>query len=346
MKLLSSVGNFFSLDIGSSGIRAVQLKRGGKNRQLVAYGAVDLPVFEPGRGSRDDILKSGINEIIKKSKINTQNVVLGCPSRHAFVTVVDFPKLKGSELAKAISLQADKIIPAAIDTVKMDWQEIGPSPVSPGHTEVIIATIDKEFAESRIDLAEEVGLSVVAIEPDSLATSRSLISLNQDNSSAQLIIDLSKSYTDITSTINGIPRIVRSIAVGEDNLIKVISQNLRVDNQQSSQLLSKFGLDRSKLDGQVYLALQSTIASLAQDIEKTLQFHDNRYQSTKVDKIIITGSLPNIPGVAQFLADTFKTQVAIGNAWLNIGYPESLYNQLSVRSNKFAVSCGLALREE
>jgi cell division ATPase FtsA len=58
--------------------------------------------------------------------------------------------------------------------------------------------------------------------------------------------------TDIVISVNGGPRLTRSIPTGSDAVLKAASQNLNVDEAQAEQFINKFGLSKDKLEGQIY----------------------------------------------------------------------------------------------
>lgn len=143
------------------------------------------------------------------------------------------------------------------------------------------------------------------------------------------------------------PRLTRAIQTGSDAFIRAAMQNLNIDRAQAEQFISKFGLSKDKLEGQVYQALIGTVDILMGEIEKSIKFFQNRYgDGTKVERIIVTGGASTLPEFPLYIANKFGISVEIGNAWRNVSFSPDRQNELLAVSNHFSVAAGLAERAE
>lgn len=339
------VGDFFALDIGSSGVRVVELKGSGNNRTLVRYGTapIDVKVALSEAAADQAKIRSVVAALMSEVGINTKNVVAGLPSGKTFVTIVDLPKLSSQELESTIKYQADQFIPMSIDDSKVDWAVLGDSPVSPDKSEVLLASVSNIFVEQRMEMLEGLNLNVVALEPDALAIARSLSTNNATG--AELIVDMGEYATDILVTVNSVPKLVRSIPTGGQTFTKSVMQQLSIDENQARQFVFKFGLDTSKLEGQIYKALESTAEIISTEVQKSLKFYVSRYQNSTVSQIITSGSAALIPGFHQYLSVAAgNLPVQPGNSWHNVNYSNSAHEQLMGLNHQFAVAVGLAER--
>lgn len=345
MGLLSSNSDYFALDIGTTAIRLVQT-RGGNPRTLVRYGAlaIDEGVNVGDSENQKSQLLQAIQTLMSQTGVTTKNVAVGIPSSRVFVTAVDFQNLPEKELENAIIYQADQFIPTAVDDSKIDWSLLGQSPVDPQKVELLLASVHKKFVEDRLNLIESIGLNVIAMEPDAFALSRAIVS--PATTEPTMVLDMGANSTDLVVTLGGAPRLVRSIPMGGDTLVKAAQQNLNVDDKQAMQFVYKFGLMQDKLEGQVYKALTHSIDGLVTEISKSVKFFATRYNGAQVSKIVVTGRASVLPDFPVYLVNKTNIPVEIGNAWLNIAYPQTSYNDLMSVSNQYAVAAGLAERVE
>ena len=231
-----------------------------------------------------------------------------------------------------------------IDESKIDWALLGDSPKEPNKVEILLSSVTNDFIEKRLDLLESIGLNVIAFEPESLAITRSLLAPEAVN--PQMILDVGNMATDLIITMNGMPRLTRSIPVGTEALVKAAMQNLGIDDKQASQFVFKFGLSKDKLEGQVYNAISQTVDILFTEIEKSIKFFQSRYNTAKLERIIVTGGASALPEFPLFVANKFGVSVEIGNAWRNVAFPQEKQNELLSLSNHFGVAAGLAERIE
>lgn len=344
MNILDGVTDFFGLDIGTTAIRAVQLSGSGAVRGLTRYGQVSvssnlsLSSAEADRQKLAEIIK----QLLASAQITTENVAVNLPSNRVFTTVIDFDRLNPQEMSRAITNQADSLIPTPLAQSKLDWAILGNSPVDPKKVEVLISSAPNEYVESRLNLLESIGLNVIATEPDNLAIIRSL--LPPETTGAELILDIGYQATDLVAVLAGTPRLSRAISVGTGSIIKAAMQNLGVDIGQASQYVYKFGLRKENLEGQVYSAITGTIDGLINEIDKSVRFFKERYGGVKLERIVLTGGASAIPELPAHIANQFGLNVEIGNAWRNVTLPADRQEELMSMASYFAVAAGLAER--
>jgi type IV pilus assembly protein PilM len=346
MSVISGVKDFFGLDIGTSAIRLVQLRGGGPVKALVKYAMVPIDtkiVLSDAKADQQKVA-SIIKDLIAQSGVNTKNVAVGLPSQRVFSTVADIDRLSKAELEKTIHFQADTLIPTPLEQSKIDWAYLGDSPKDPKKVEILLSSVPNDFIEQRLDILENIGLNVIAFEPDPIALARAIVP--SDSATPQMVIDMGANSSDLVISINGGPRLMRSIPTGSSAVIKAAVQNLNIDNNQAEQFVYKFGISKDKLEGQVYNAIIGTVDVLVSEIDKSIKFYQTRYSSQPLDRIIVTGGASIIPEFPLYLANKFTINVEIGNAWRNITYPQDRQNELLAVSNHFAVAAGLAERIE
>jgi type IV pilus assembly protein PilM len=344
MTVLSGVSDFFGLDLGTTALRAVQLRGSGTVKALDIYGQTpiegnitlsDSPVDEKK-------LAQVIKEFIHKVGVSSKNVAVNLPSNRVFTTVIDLNRMPTADLAKSINYQIESSIPTPINESKVDWAVIGDSPVDSKKVEVLLSSVPNEFIEKRLDMLESIGLNVIAFEPDSMALTRAVVP--SDVMTPQLILEIGNKSTDLVVAMNGAPHLSRVIPTGSEAIVHSAVQNLHIEQKQAEQFVLKFGLGKDKLEGQVYNAIIGTVDSLMAEIEKSIKFFASRYPNSKIERIIVTGGASTLPELPLYIANRLGISVEIGNAWRNVSFPASKQNELLAISNHFAVAVGLAER--
>ncbi len=346
MSLLSGVNEFFGLDIGTTGIRVVQLSNTPSNKQLLRYGSapIERKASESDSKADQQKLAQAIKQLLSTTGIHAKDVAVGLPSSRVFTSIIDIERLAPAELGKTIEYQADSIIPTPPAESKIDWALLGDSPVDANKVEVLITSVSNDFAEKRLDILEGIGLNVIAFEPDNLALARSLI--RPGTTAPHLLVDVGETATDIVITMKGIPRLTRSIPTGSEAFIRAASQNLNIDEVQAKDFVYKFGLSQEKLEGQIYQGIINTVDLLVTDISKSIKFFQSRYQDAKMERIVLSGAASTLPEFPLYIANKFGIEVEIGNAWAGVAYPQQKQNELMAVSNTFSVAVGLAERNE
>ncbi len=346
MSILSGVSDFFGLDIGTSAVRLVELRGRGPIKTLVryAYAPIESKIALSDSKADQQKLAAAVRDLVAQSHTATRNVAVGVPSQRVFTTVVDIDRLPPAEMAKTIRYQADSLIPTPVNESKIDWAVIGDSPKDQTKVEVLLTSVTNDFVESRLDLLESIGLNVVAFEPDNLALARAILA--PDATLPQMVLDIGQKSTDLVVAMNGAARLTRAIPTGAETIIRAAMQNLNIDEQQAQQFVFKFGLNKDKLEGQIFQAISGTVDLLISEIEKSIKFFQTRYGETRLDRIIVTGGASALPEFPLYVANKFGISVEIGNAWRNVSFSPEKQNELLAVSNHFGVAAGLAERTE
>lgn len=346
MKMFNSVGEFFALDIGTTAVRIVQLSGGGDSWRLAKYASVPVDIKIATSDAPEDQrrLAEVITTAIGQSGVRTRDVVLGIPSNRMFATIVELPDMPSAELASTIKYQAEQYIPMSLDEAKIDWAVVGPSPKDDTKKEILLASVSNTFSEQRLDLVESLGLNVLAMEPDSLAICRSL--LPKGVSGSNLIVEVSDFSSDIVMAMGDTPRLIRSVPTGFRSLVKATVQNLNVEEQQAEQFISKFGVDPTKLEGQVARALDTTIDQFSSEVVKSIKFYQTKYPSTTITTAMLSGYAGTIPGLGDYLSKKINLPVQAATPWQRVVVAETDQAALQPISSHFAVAVGLAERME
>lgn len=343
MTLFTEEENFFGLDLGTSSVKLVQLKSLHGKASLLTYGDMELPpnLLASDSPLDQDKLADMVRQLVDDARVSTKNVVAALPSNFAYSAVISMPKLSHEELTNAVRFQADKYIPMAIDQVKLDWVVIGPKADDPEQIEVLLVAAPIALANKYLSIVQKAGLELLALETNPMAQTRSLLAAGHEPS---MLVDFGSIATDMAIVSNQIPRLIRSVNVGARTMVRVLAQNLGLDDEQAQQFLQKFGLMQDKLDGQVYKALKPAMDSVVEEILKSIKYFQENNASEKVSKVIITGGAAALPELPAFLANATGITVQVGNPWTNISYPAALESKLTPLALTYASAIGLAMR--
>lgn len=343
MGLLDKSIEYFGIDVGSGGIRLVQLKKGSQKPALVTYGHVaTAPGLTVSDAPLDVTRVAGvIKQLVKDAKVNTKYVVAGVPSSKVFASVITTPKLDAKDLGKAIQLQADQYVPMALKDVRLDWFVIGPGKKDT-EQEVLLVAAPNTITEKYVSLFEQAGLELVALEPNAIALARAVV---QPGDLAVMVLDIGTLTSDITIVQANLPKLLRSVNVGGNTFMKAVAQNLGLDESQAEQFTRKFGLTQTKLEGQVLKSIKPSLDQLVSEIEKSVKFYIGQYPNIKLEKIVLTGGATALPELPTYLSNATGLTVEIANAWTKVAYQAQLQDTLMGLSTQYGVAVGLAERD-
>ena len=345
MNLLHGVGDYFSLDIGTNSMRIVQLfgdSEHGWTLSKFAYVPIDPKLTSDNTELGRKRLGEAILGAIDQAGIKTKNVAVGLPASKTFTSIVETDTLPENELEKAFKYEIDKYVPMSLSDAKADYVILGLSPNDPAKSEVLVSSVAKEYAESVMEMIEKTGLNVIAMEPEPLAMARSLAVPGMMD--ACLIVDFGEKSTDLVIVYKNQPRLVRSIPGGFGQLVKMVSGNLGVEEDQARQFILKFGLAEDKVEGQVFKILAPSLDTYASELTKSVRFYQTKYLNGKVGGIVLSGYAGTIPLFSEYIEAKTSIPTMKGNPWQSVRTtPEQQYALAPVAS-EFAVVIGLSER--
>ena len=345
MSLLHGVGDFFALDIGTNSIRMIQLSGNaekGWTLDKFAYVPVDQKI------TKDDSEtgKRKLGEIIlgarEQAGIKTKNIAIGLPARKTYTAIIEVPNAPQRELTQTVKYEADQYVPMSVDEAKIDFAVLGISPNDAKKAEILLSSTDNAYAESVMESVEQLGLNVIAQEPEPIAMVRALAPVGVQD--ARMIIDLGETSTDLVVMYQGSPRLVRSIPGGLLSFVRTVENSLKVRDDQARQFILKFGLAQDKLDGKVFEALKSTLEGFAMEMTKSVRFFQNRYVGAQVGGIVFSGFSGIIPFMAEYIEMQTGVATTQGNPWQYVKVTPAQQQMLLPVASEFAVAIGLAER--
>jgi type IV pilus assembly protein PilM len=117
------------VDIGSSAIKVVQIKRKKGKAVLETYGELALGPYagtEIGRSTNlpPEKIAEAILDIFKESNITTTNSGVSIPMRSSMVSLIKIPSTNAKQIDQMVPIEARKYIPVPIAEVALSWSVI------------------------------------------------------------------------------------------------------------------------------------------------------------------------------------------------------------------------------
>jgi len=330
------------VDIGTSGVKIVELIREKNKVKLVSYGfSEDVPEGEKfdWRKNPDRIARI-ISLVREKSGMSSSDAISSLPTFSVFSSLINLAKMDKKDLSSAVQWEAKKVVPLPLEEMKWDWVEVDEG--ESGGIKVLLTAAPKFLVEKYIEIFKLAKLNLLSLEAENLSLIRAILG---NDPSTVMLVDIGRNTTDISIAEKGIPILNRSIDSGGDTITKAISRNLNISAHRAEQF--KYDLGISSLDSSgvgVPKAILDAVSPIVDEIRYTLNlFQDKNKRS--VEKVVLSGGGALLANLADHLSKTLDKKTIIGDPWFRISYPLDLEPLLKELSPKLAVAVGLAMRE-
>lgn len=357
----SSTDSVVGIDIGSSAIKVVQLKKKGAKAVLETYGALSLgPYLEGGVVGQTTNLPiekvaQALTDVMREAGITTKQGAVSIPASASLVFLIELPAvIDESQLASIIPTEARKYIPVPISEVSLDWWPIpkkdsaldgavGPDgkPIKESpKTEVLVAAIHNDTIQKYRDIIAKTNLSVDFFEIELFSSIRS--SFGRELSTV-LIIDMGALKTKLSIIEYGIVRKFHSIDRGSQDITNALSKSLGVTFLQAEQMKREFGMFGNQKDQSMPEIISLSVDYILSETNSAILNYERQYGKT-ISKVILTGGGVLLKGFKERATEQLRSEVVMAKPFDKVEAPAFLDNVLETAGPEFAVAAGLALR--
>lgn len=300
----------FGLDIGHSTVRILQLQPAKQKPKIVGYGEItfDPSAIDNGVIVKPEELAKAIQHLFSHSlvgDITTNRVAISLPISRAYTRSIELPQLSEKELGQAIRTEVEQYIPAAADSLYIDYSSVQ---TAKDKWATFIVAMPKRIVDSHLTLCRLLGLETVAIQTSSGAGAH-LFSRDSQSDLPSVLVDFGSGSADIT-VFDKNPIVSGTVACGGEEVTDLICRALSVTRREAIIVKTKYGLGYSKKQQQIEKALEPSLSVLIKEIQRSVRYYEERSKSKrKIAQVVVMGGGANMPGLADYLTNSLRMPV-------------------------------------
>ncbi len=350
MGLFGKKSGLVGVDIGSSAIKAVELKVGGKGRdefQLLNIGIEPLPSEAIVDGA---IMDSGavidaIQRLFQDARIKTPEVSVGVSGNAVIVKKISLPQMSAEELAESIHWEAEQYIPFDIQDVSLDYEVIEGAG-SGGNMDVLLVAVKKDKISEYTSAITQAGKVAAVVDVDVFALQNCYeANYGVDPGRLVALLNIGASIMNINVVKGGVSVFNRDIGAGGNQYTDAIQKELNLSFEQAEALKKGEQVEGASRDSLPPI-LQAVSENIAMEIQKTFDFFRATSQEDRIDQIYLSGGTAKVSGLRELLSERFGAPVELLNPFLNVRYSDKEFNPdfLEDIGPAAAIAVGLAVR--
>ena len=300
------------LDIGSSAVKAVELKKRGGSYELVSFGIEPLGRDTIVDGAIMDVLavSAAIERIFTQNKSSTQHVATAVSGHAVIVKRVTVSGANAEELDSAIRYEAPRHIPFDISDVNLSYQPLGASLSGEG-TDAMLVAVKREKILNHKNALTQADKTPLVVDYDGFAMFNAFEANYEVPSGAIVaLLNIGASITNIVVGRGDTPLFARDVSVGGNQYTDTLEKELNLSYEEAERLKqSKEGGSLTK--EQKIPHLRSVTEILMIEIQKTFDFFRQTVGAENVQQIYLGGGTANIEGLVEQLKEEFHVPVEI-----------------------------------
>jgi len=335
------------IDISRHSVKIIRLSN-TRPARLLAHCWQEVPsgTMEKGEVRNESVMRKVILDSLQQCSIPMSvrdTVIASIPETESFLRVIEIPHMDESEISEAVQWEVAQHIPFGLENVYLDWQMVRNKP-RPGsdRLEVLVGAAEKRVVDPLHKLLASVGLDVGALELESQAIVRALISPELREKRGLLVVDLGASATNVVVHDRGTVRFTASLQKGARELYGPL------DAAEREAITGRPKEVTAAAAAALAQKLQVGMDSLVIEVHGVVEFYTGLDADNQVNEILLTGGGANLPGLdAAFLRHFDNVHVQRGNPWVNvIALGKKIQSPINIQESvHYATAIGLALRQ-
>ncbi len=341
------------LDIGSSAVKAVELKVAGKGFKVAAFGIEPIPPDSIVDGAIIDgaAVADAIRRLFENKAFKTKDVAASLSGNAVIVKKINLPVMTPAELSESIFWEAEQYIPFDIQDVNLDYQILDPGTNADGNSngtmEVLLVAAKKEKIADYTGVIAQAGRNPVVVDVDAFAL-QNAYEANYGLEAQQVVVLLNAGASAININILTGDQSVftRDISTGGNAYTEAVQKELNLPFDSAEQAKKGHQVEGVNFDD-VRPVLHAMTENVLLEIQKTFDFFKATAASDRIDRIVLSGGASRVDGFAEALQERFATAVETFDPFRKISFDATKMN-VADAENVFptaAVAVGLALRK-
>jgi type IV pilus assembly protein PilM len=338
------------LDIGSSAVKAVELKPAGKGFRVAAFGSEAVPPDAIVDGAIIDgvAVAESIRRVFERNAaFKAKDVCASLSGNAVIVKKITLPVMTESELAESIYWEAEQYIPFDIQDVNLDYQILDPGtgPDSRGSMDVLLVAAKKEKIGDYTSVIAQAGRTPVIVDVDAFALQNAFeVNYGLEPGGIVVLLNAGASAININILQGDQSVFTRDISMGGNAYTEAVQRELDLDFDAAEQLKKGIPVDGATFEDAQPI-LHAVTENVLLEIQKTFDFFKATASSDQIDRIVLSGGASRVDAFAEMLQERFNAPVEEFNPFRNVAWDAKKLGAAEDHAATAAIAVGLALRK-
>jgi len=336
------------LDIGSSAVKAIELKPVGKAYKVAAFGSEAVPPDSIVDGAIIDgtAVVEAIRRLFDGLKIKTKEVAASLSGNAVIVKKISLPAMTEAELAESIYWEAEQYIPFDIQDVNLDYQILHRGDAGgKSAMDVLLVAAKKEKIADYTGVIGQAGRVAVVIDVDAFALQNAYeVNYGVEPDAVVVLLNAGASATNINILHGDQSVFTRDLSTGGNAYTEALQKELNLPFDQADQLKRGLAVDGVTFDD-ARPVLRAVTENVMLEVQKTFDFFKASAASDRIKRIVVSGGASRAEGFTEMLTERFQAPVELFDPFKRVAFDASKFHVDSADvAPTAAVAVGLALR--
>lgn len=336
------------LDIGSSSVKAVQLRKKGTTWALQAFGMQPLvpQTIVDGTIMDQSAVADAIRQLWSRLKLRQKEVAIAIAGHSVIIKKIAVPQMSPETLAANIRTEAEHHIPFGKDDVELDYHITNLASAS-GQTELLLVAAKKEVVADYVQCVRDAGLIPLVVDVAAFAGQNGFeANYPLDPRETVVLINTGAAISNINIVRSGVSLFTRDVTIGGNAYTEEIQKHLGIAADEAEAY--KVGGNQTE-DGvvpqEVLRVMEGVSEIMAGEFQRSLDFFLATTADANVTRIVLAGGSSKVGSLHRAIERRSRLPLEVADAWRKVEIDESLDQAyLAAHSPEALIGVGLAMR--
>ncbi len=336
------------LDIGSSSIKAIQLKKRNRGVEVRAFGMEPLApqTIVDGTIMDQSAVVEAIRALWRRLKLRQKDVAIAIAGHSVIIKKISVPRMNPMELAEHIPQEAEHHIPFSRDDVEIDYEVVVEQNIS-GQMDLLLVAAKREVVADYTQVVRDASLNPVVVDVAAFTAQNGFeVNYQLKPEETVVLINIGAAISNINIIRGRQSLFTRDVTIGGNLFTEEIQKQLNVSQDEAEAY--KVGGNQEE-QGMVPQAVQRVMESVADimagEFQRSLDFFLATSAESNVTRVCLGGGTAKTVALHRAIEQHSRLPVEVIDAWRNVTIHPSLDSAyLAAHSPEALVGVGLALR--
>lgn len=344
------------IDVGSSSLKVVQLRREGGTAVLETYGELALGPYSGGEvGTATNLpaakITESLKDLLREANVTTNEAGVSIPFSRSLLTLVTLPYRENPDEQKTIiELEARKYIPVPVSEVQLDWF-ILPQPIpeggkdalkeAPQKVDVLLVAVHNDELKLLEQVVTGAELQATFYEIEIFSTIRSVV---DEPVKPVLVLDIGASATKVYVVEHGVVALSHNIPKGGQDVTRTIAAANSMTIQKAEILKKEHGFRAAGASSYDRSTIELVFSRIFEEAKRAMMQYEAG-ESKSISTLILTGGGGVTKELGAYAKSFFSLDVQVADPFSKTQTPAFMQPVLKEIGPEFAVAVGLALRK-
>ena len=336
------------LDIGSSSVKAVQLKRKANGWALQAFGMQPLvpQTIVDGTIMDQSAVTEAIRQLWGRLKLRTKDVAIAIAGHSVIIKKITVPMMDAQMLAANIRNEAEHHIPFGRDDVEIDYHVTNPMTAS-GQTELLLVAAKKEVVSDYVQVVRDANLIPQVVDVAAFASQNGFeVNYPLDPRETIVLINIGAAISNINIVRSGVSLFTRDVTIGGNAFTEEIQKQMGIANDEAEAY--KVGgtqLEDGVVPQEVLRVMEGVSEVMAGEFQRSLDFFLATTADANVTRIVLAGGSSKVTSLHRAIERRSRLPLEVADAWKRVEIDPMLdRTYLMAHSPEALIGVGLSMR--